>query len=61
MRFGSLQKMMMDLAHNVEERNQVVEENREDFLSKHMKIVVATKWTVAKPNGGGPGYRVGQR
>lgn len=48
MKFGSLQEMM-DLAHNVEERNLVVEKNR-DFLSKHLKTAATTKWTVGKPN-----------
>lgn len=49
MKFGSLQEMM-DLAHKVEERNMVVERKREDYLSKHLKTAVATKWTVAKSN-----------
>lgn len=53
MRFGLLQEMM-DLAHKVEERNMVVEHNREDFLSKHLKTAAATKWTVTRP-----GYRAG--
>lgn len=51
MKFGSLQELM-DLAHNVEERNIVVEKNREDFLAKHLKTAIATKWNMAKPNGG---------
>lgn len=51
MKFSSL-KEMMDLAHNVEERNMVIEKNRENYLSKHLKTVVATKWNVAKSNGG---------
>lgn len=51
MRFGSLQEMM-NLAHNVEERNLIVEKNMDDMLSKHLKTAVATKWTMAKPNGG---------
>lgn len=51
MKFGSLQELI-DLAHAVEERNMVVEKNREDFLTKHLKTSVATKWTMAKPNGG---------
>lgn len=41
MKFGSLQEML-DLAHNVEERNLVAEKNREDFLSKHLKTAAAT-------------------
>lgn len=57
MKFGSLQELM-DLAHSVEERNTVVERSTEDFLAKHLKTAVATKWNMAKPNG--VGLRVGQ-
>lgn len=42
----------MDLANKIEECNWVVEKNREDFLSKHLKTVVAAKWAVENPNGG---------
>lgn len=51
---------MMDLAHKIEERNLVVEKIREDFLSKHLKNAMATKWTVTKPNESWTGAQAGQ-
>lgn len=44
---GSLEDLM-GLAQRVEERNQLLEHNREDFLARYLKTAVQTKWNGVK-------------